>query len=193
MVSAYPTVDQAVAHILQVGQGVVLAKVDVAHAFRNIPVHPDDRHLLGMRWEDAIFIDMALPFGLCSSPKIFTAVADALECVFWRRGVSWCTHYVDDFLTAGRPASEKCRSNLQVMLVTLGCPPESRQIERPINISDILRNHSGNGDHGDPAVPGETGSLKPGNSDVARQAGMQKARVAVTDWKVISCVQGGAG
>ena len=121
----YPTVDQAVAHILQVGQGAVLAKVDVAHAFHNIPVHLDDRHLLGMRWEDAIFIDMALPFGLRSSPKIFTAVADALEWVFRRRGVSWCTHYVDDFLTAGRPASEECRSNLQVMLETcerLGVP-----------------------------------------------------------------------
>ena len=44
----YPTVDQAVAHILRVGQGAVLAKVDVAHAFRNIPVHPDDAgHAVG--------------------------------------------------------------------------------------------------------------------------------------------------
>ena len=130
----YPTVDQAVAHILQVGQGAVLAKVDVAHAFRNIPVHPDDRHLLGMRWGNDIFIDMALPFGLRSSPKIFTAVADALEWVFRHRGVTWCTHYVDDFLTVGRPESGECRSNLQVMLETcgrLGVPLKADKLEGP--------------------------------------------------------------
>ena len=113
--------DQAVTHILQVGQGVVLVKVDVTHAFCNIPVHLYDRHLLDMPWEDTIFIDMALPFGLCSSPKIFTAVANALEWVFQRCSVLWCMHYVDDFLTVGRSASEECRSNLQVMLETCEC------------------------------------------------------------------------
>lgn len=56
----------------------MLVKVDIAHAFR-IPVHADDHHLLGMRWNDEIFIDLTLPFGLRSSPKIFTTVADALE------------------------------------------------------------------------------------------------------------------
>ena len=79
--------DQAVAHILQLGQGAVLAKVDVARAFCNILVHPDDRHLLGMQWEDAIFIDMALPFGLRSSSKIFTVMANALE---WYSSVAVC-------------------------------------------------------------------------------------------------------
>ena len=74
--------DQVVAHILQVGLGAVLAKMDVAHAFCNILVHLSDTHLLGMLWEDVIFTDMALSFGLCSSPKIFTAMANALEWVF---------------------------------------------------------------------------------------------------------------
>ena len=32
----YPTVDQEVAHILELQPGALLAKVDVAHAFRNI-------------------------------------------------------------------------------------------------------------------------------------------------------------
>ena len=37
----YPTVDQAIARILEVGQEALLAKVDVAHAFCNIPVRID--------------------------------------------------------------------------------------------------------------------------------------------------------
>ena len=35
-------------------------KLDVAHAFRNIPVHLQDRHLLGMRLGHKI-LDLALP------------------------------------------------------------------------------------------------------------------------------------
>ena len=33
---------------LRVGQGALLAKLDIKAAYRNIPVHPGDRHLLGM-------------------------------------------------------------------------------------------------------------------------------------------------
>ena len=43
---------------------------------RNIPVHPDDWYLLGMRWTNSIFLDLTLPFGLQSLPKILTSVAD---------------------------------------------------------------------------------------------------------------------
>ena len=70
----------------------MLAKVDMAHAFRNIPVHPDDRYLLGMCWGYQLNLDSTLPFGLRSAPKIFTAVADALEWVFLHQGVTWSMH-----------------------------------------------------------------------------------------------------
>ena len=48
-------------------------------AYRNIPVHPGDRHLLGIQWQGKTFVDTCLPFGLRSAPKLFNAVADALE------------------------------------------------------------------------------------------------------------------
>jgi hypothetical protein len=56
-----------------------MAKVDIKKAYRMIPVHPADRHLLGMQWDGQLILDAALPFGLRSAPKIFTAVADAAE------------------------------------------------------------------------------------------------------------------
>ena len=88
----YPTIDQAVQRMLQFPPGALLAKVDVAHAFRNILVHPEDRHLLAMEWDGKIFIDLCLPFGLRSSPMLFTSVADALEWIMLRWGVSWSIH-----------------------------------------------------------------------------------------------------
>ncbi len=40
-----------------------------------VPIHPEDR----MVWEGGPYVDTALPFGLSSAPKIFTAVADTIE------------------------------------------------------------------------------------------------------------------
>ena len=137
----YPTVDQAIAHILGLRPGAMLAKVDIAHAFRNIPVHPEDRHLLGMSWGGKVYLDLTLPFGLRSSPKIFTAVADALEWTFFKQGVSWSTHYIDDFLKMGQPDTTECRDNLELILRTcewLGVPLKREKIEGPSAVLTFL-------------------------------------------------------
>ena len=45
----YVLVDDAVHCILLLGRGTLLAKIDIKHAYRNMPIHPDDRPLLGMQ------------------------------------------------------------------------------------------------------------------------------------------------
>ena len=60
----YATTDDVVEMIMKLGQGCLLAKVDVEHAYRNIPIHADDRLLLGMQWNGGIYLDTVLPFGL---------------------------------------------------------------------------------------------------------------------------------
>jgi len=72
-------VDKVAKAAQRLGPGALLAKVDIKSAYRLVPVHPDDRPLLGVMWKGAYYIDAMLPFGLRSAPKIFTAVADALE------------------------------------------------------------------------------------------------------------------
>lgn len=43
---------------------------------------------MGLVWDDQLFVDVALPFGLRSAPKIFNVmVADALEYVIREKGV----------------------------------------------------------------------------------------------------------
>ena len=68
---SYISVD-VVAHILKLGRVALLAKMDLKQAYRNIPVLPEDRLLLGMCWEGKVYMDTALPFGLRSAPLIFT-------------------------------------------------------------------------------------------------------------------------
>ena len=94
-----------------------MAKLDLRLAYRYVPVHPDDRPLLGTRWNNQIFLDAALPFGLASAPKIFSAVADIILWIMHLRGVRWAIHYLDDYLIFGMAETEECSSALQMALL----------------------------------------------------------------------------
>jgi len=48
---SYSSIDEAVRPIREKGTGAQLAKLDLESAYRMIPVHPDDRLLLGMEWK----------------------------------------------------------------------------------------------------------------------------------------------
>ena len=47
----YASVDDAVAMVQALGQGTQLVKIDLKDAYRIVPVHPDDYHLLGITWD----------------------------------------------------------------------------------------------------------------------------------------------
>ena len=112
----YTSVEAVALAAQQLGKGAQMAKLDIKSAYRLVPVHPQDRYLLGVEWEGAYYVDAALPFGLRSAPKIFTAVADALQWIMTTNGVSFVDHYLDDFITMGPPESETCGRNLAQIL-----------------------------------------------------------------------------
>ena len=65
----YTTLDDAIQYILSLGLGTLLAKIGIKSAFRLLPIHPGDRHLLGIKWNNEIYLDTCLPFGLQSAPS----------------------------------------------------------------------------------------------------------------------------
>ena len=90
--------------VSRLGRGALMAKFDVEAAYRNIPVHPYDRFLLGMKWRESYYVDLTLPFGLRSAPYIFNSVADMVEWILVHSyEVSDLLHYLDDFITAPQP------------------------------------------------------------------------------------------
>ena len=105
---SYISVDDAIQKIVSLGRGTLLAKIDIKSAFRLIPVHPADCHLLAMEWRGATYIDTCLPFGLRSAPKLFNVLADLLEWILLHLGVSVLLHYLDDYLTMGPPNTQIC-------------------------------------------------------------------------------------
>lgn len=137
---SYMSIDDVIAVVLDMGKGCMLAKMDIKQAFRIIPVHPEDRGLLGMEWEGRVFLDKVLPFGLRSAPLLFTAVADALAWVMRQRGAGWLDHYVDDFVT-GAPSLEECQNNVSIMkgvCKETGVPIEPEKDEGPASVIGVL-------------------------------------------------------
>lgn len=119
---SYVSVRDAVSAICRLGRSTLMAKVDIRSAYRTVPVHPEDRWLLGMWWDNNVYINTVLPFGLHSTPKIFNALADAAEWIIREEGVKEVLHYLDNFLLLGAP-------NVQVLwlfcwrpLNGLACP-----------------------------------------------------------------------
>lgn len=131
---SYVGVNDAARGIMERGRGALMAKVDVRSAYRNIPIHPEDRWMMGMLWEGALYVDTRLPFGLRSAPKIFTAVADAVEWILRKEGVNFVIHYLDDFLVIGAPGSQECAAALTTLLrvfARLGLPVAVEKLEGP--------------------------------------------------------------
>ena len=135
----YPSLDAAARLIMTQGRGALMSKLDIKEAYRMVPVHPDDWFLLGMRWRGAYYIDTRLPFGLRSAPKIFTALADALQWILLQRGLPNLLHYLDDFLFVESPGAPGVA--LEVACSTcaaLGVPIAPEKLEGPTTCVTFL-------------------------------------------------------
>lgn len=71
-------VDNVIISVVSCGQRALVAGFDVESVYYNVPVHSDDRYLLGMKWGGNYFMDLALPFGLHTALFIFSSIADLL-------------------------------------------------------------------------------------------------------------------
>ena len=130
----YSSVEQVAEVAASYPPGAMLAKIDVESAYRLIPVHPEDRWLQAVEWQGSYYVDPMLPFGLRSAPKIFNAVADALEWCLRDRGVRHIYHYLDDFIVIGPPRSPVCAEALDILSRTcaeLGVPIAEHKRDGP--------------------------------------------------------------
>ena len=129
----YSSVDEIALAVKKHGVWSMLAKFDLKSAYRNVPVHPDDRHLLGMEWKGDVFVDTVLPFGLRS--------AQALAHIIRKRLPVWVDHYLDDFVLVGPSQSAVCGESLSIALEScreLGFPVAVGKTEGPTSVLTVL-------------------------------------------------------
>ena len=113
----YVKLDAAVAAIMRHGRGARMMKVDIKSAFRLCPVHPNDWHLLGIRWQSKFYFDKVLPFGLRSAPYLFDCLATAVEWLLRSKfHLKDVIHYLDDYLDTCGPSERLAQLHLQIIL-----------------------------------------------------------------------------
>ena len=135
-------VDDIIAGAMRLGRGSLMAKFDGQNAYRVVPVHPEDRQLLGMKWRGAFYEDMVLPFGVRSAQYILACLADLFEWIATQNyGVTFLMHYLDDFHTLGPPGSSVCQHNLDRSIVCfskLGVPLHPDKLKVPATCMTVL-------------------------------------------------------
>ncbi len=91
--------------IINAGIYCVIMKRDVKDTFRNVPVAPHNRWLLGFRWEERYHKETCRLFGLTTAPSIFNLFAEALQLIM-TSFLRWVLcHYLDDFVAIFRSES----------------------------------------------------------------------------------------
>ena len=108
-------------------RGYFLAKVDLRHTYRSVPVHPSNFKALGLRWKFkghshfTYLVDTRLPFGGCSAPGIFYRLTQAIRRMMACRGFIVIV-YIDDFLVIGKDKQD-CQQWFEILcelLLSLG-------------------------------------------------------------------------
>lgn len=138
----YSSFDDAVNKLLILGPGTYFSKTDIDSAFRLIPIHPNDHHLLGFKFDDKFYFDTCLPMGASSSCAIFERFSTALQFVAQTQlGIKHIIHILDDFLIMGPPNSQICQSNLNTFLdfcSEVGVPIKVEKTENATNIITFM-------------------------------------------------------
>jgi len=91
-----------------------------------------------MQWNKSIYINICLPFGLHSAPKLFNVLADLLTWILQQKGVSPVIHYLNDFLTMGPALSDKCQKTIQHICSDPAIPLAKEKLEGPIHCFTFL-------------------------------------------------------
>eukprot|EP00111_Clytia_hemisphaerica_P017398 TCONS_00051449-protein len=131
----YLNFDQATDLVYYKGKDCLMTKIDIKHAFRLLPVHPSQWVLLGIHWMGLYFIDTRLPFGLRSSPAIFTSFANAVHWILQNvYQLQDSTHYSDDFLFVHPPTIQTALNEIKTATLAfhqLGIPIAEEKQEGP--------------------------------------------------------------
>ena len=113
----YENFDTVVRLVKDCGRSALMAKCDVEEAFRQMPVHPSDYHLLGFTWMGKVYFDKRLAMGCASSCQIFERFSRALQWIISKHiPGAMVSHILDDFIFVGWAGSSKCWDQLHCFL-----------------------------------------------------------------------------
>ena len=122
-----------------------MAKIDLRHAYRSVPIHPCNYKATGCKWQFSgsdsftYFYDAYLPFGARAAPIIFHRLTQAVRRMMAKLGFHDVVVYLDDFLVIGHTAAECHAANDTLLqLLTDLVPPTQRLVFLGVQLDTLL-------------------------------------------------------
>ena len=94
-----------------------MTNIDLKYAYLSVPVDESSRTFLRFIWKGTCYQFFDLPFGLCSSPRIFTKVLKPVAAFLSRTSIRILI-YLDDFLLLAATMEEAVK-NTQLVVTLL--------------------------------------------------------------------------
>ena len=127
----YPSVDNIIDRLIQLGPGSMLFKIDIIRAFCHLKVDPEDIDLLGLK-QTSYFIDESVPFGYRHGSIFFEKVTDSIRFIMKNHGFPDLYNYVDDLIYCGTPSTIfQAYEMLSSLLVQLGLQISPKKLVPP--------------------------------------------------------------
>lgn len=93
-----------------------ISTVDLSQAYRSVLIHPDNRELFGLSFEDKLMVDNFLCFGSRAAPFIFNRLTDCV-CRYMRDMGVESYNYLDDIVRISESYEQGVRD--QLLLIQL--------------------------------------------------------------------------
>ena len=141
----YASVEQVCQMVLAVGEGAVIYKRDLRHAYRQIPVDPGDYKYLGYFWKDLFYFDTVLAMGQRNAAMACSRTTRAIMFMHHEMGYNG-TSYLDDLIgVSSADRGTEAFNSLGDLLGELGllenltkaCPPSTIQIVLGVEINTV--------------------------------------------------------
>ena len=118
----FPTVDHIINQIKATEGMVLLAKIDIARAFRNLHVDPADAFKFGIKSQNKYYLDVSAAFGWTHGSSAFQLTSDAISDAMRRQG-RHVFAYIDDYiLVATEDLAHSHFKDLSDLISNLGLP-----------------------------------------------------------------------
>ena len=127
----YPTIDNLICKIKEMGPTALMFKVDLQRAFRNLPMDPADYPVLGLHWQNQTYLDVATAFRFRQGAASCQLCTDAVTYLMCTQNI-WVMAYLDDIIGIASPVTANgAFLTLKNLLENLGLPINHKKVTSP--------------------------------------------------------------
>ena len=133
----YPSVNLMVNRLNALGPSAKIFKVDISRAFRHVRIDPGDIDLLGLRFRNKYYADLAPPIWISLGIIFFSKLSHSIRYIMAQYGHPYLHNYIDDLLYCCLPSKIHSAYEFLVQLLQeLGLDISHKKLRQ------VLRDHT---------------------------------------------------